>query len=176
MTFLLSRPLRAALLAIAGAGAIALAVLAFTQSAAHASGESKTVSVPGNQEWTDTGVALTKGQALQIKPSGTIGVCGPECVIAPIGLTVSQSTGNDGRDCGDIAYQAAGEPGKQFIAPGINCFAMLFKVGSSGVVFPVGKKLKTNAPASGELYLGVNDQHEEFGNNTGSWSAVIKLG
>jgi hypothetical protein len=157
------------------AAAVVIAALAFTHSFAQASGESKTVTVPGNQEWTDTGISLTEGQALQIKASGTVGVCGPECAASPVGTPFSGKLGA-GRDCGEIAYDAASEVGKQFIVPGVNCFAMVFKVGSSGVPFPVGKKLKTTAPVSGELFLGVNDQAGEFGNNSGSWSATVKVG
>ena len=47
-------------------------------------------------------------------------------------------------------------------------------IGALGDVrFRVGRELVTTAPASGTLYLGVNDN--EYSDNTGSFDVFIKI-
>ena len=160
-----TRPPRVLLTALAGLCAVSVALLAVGLSSATAASE-KIVSVPGNQPWTDTGVALTQGEAVTISASGTIKWGSSSPLDSPVGRTFGQLNGKAGT-CGSVAY-AGGSP---FPAPGVNCYSMLFKIGSSGIAFPTGKKISFTSPVAGELFLGVNDTF--FGDNTGSWSATI---
>jgi hypothetical protein len=65
----------------------------------------------------------------------------------------------------------ADQYGHVFPARGLNCFSLLFKVGASGVWFPVGTSLTFRAPVAGELYFGVND--DNVTDNTGSWTVTL---
>jgi hypothetical protein len=137
------------------------ATLAFALSSATATTET-TVEVPAKEKWTDTGIALTNGEKVTISASGTASWGGGKFT-GPVGRRFMQN------NCGEVAYETSGtEP---FTGPGVNCYAMLFRIGTSGVPFPTGTKITFTAPVAGELYLGMNDTH--FGDNVGSWSATI---
>jgi len=120
-----------------------------------------TVSVQGNKEFTDTGIFLTAGEAVTIEASGKINVCGgpSACNVGPVGAKFTS------KNCGKDAYT------ETFKEPGLNCWAMVFKVGSSGVPFPTGTKLTFTSPVSGELFLGPNDGN--YADNSGAWSANV---
>jgi len=47
------------------------------------------------------------------------------------------------------------------------------KIGPDGVPFEVGPRTTFVAPASGELYLAMNDESWGFGDNVGNWVAAI---
>ena len=64
--------------------------------------------------------------------------------------------------------------GGGFLAPGLPCWSLIAKIGQSGSIFEVGLSKTFQASASGQLYLGVNDDY--FGDNSGSWTAVITTG
>lgn len=121
------------------------------------------VSVQGNKEFTDTGIFLTAGESVTIEAAGTINYCGGSrtCDIGPTGAKFTS------KNCGKDAYSEA------FKEPGLNCWAMVFKIGSSGVPFPTGTKIKFTSPAGGELFLGPNDGN--YADNSGAWSAKITV-
>jgi hypothetical protein len=121
------------------------------------------VTVPANQEWTETAVALTAGEKVSIAAAGEIDVNNGS-LVQPIGRKFFQGPAGAGT-CGNEQYAHT------FPAPGVNCYGMLFKIGATGVPFPVGKKIAFRSPVSGVLYLGVND--DQVGDNSGSWSATI---
>jgi hypothetical protein len=135
--------------------------LAFALSSATATTE-RTVEVPAIEKWTDSGVALASGEKVTISATGTASWGGGKFT-GPVGKKFAQD------NCGEIAYEAsATEP---FTAPGVNCYALLFRVGTSGVPFPTGAKITFTSPVAGELYLGMNDTH--FNDNVGHWTATI---
>jgi hypothetical protein len=119
------------------------------------------VSVPGNKEWTDTGIALTAGEKVTITAEGLITYFPPKTV-SPLG----KAFGASGTECGKFSY-----PKSSFPAPGVNCWSMLFRIGTPGVPFPTGKKISFTSPQAGELFLGVNDNN--LSDNSGSWTAKI---
>jgi hypothetical protein len=157
-------------------GAVALVIgcvlLASGASSAMAHGTTTVVSVPGNQAWTDTGIALTTGQTVEIKPSGTIKWgFEPSNIGGPVGFTFGQALpGDEPNTCGSLSYTAE-KAGEEFPLKGANCYAMLFRIGNPGKPFPTGKKITFESPVAGELFLGVNDQH--LGDNSGAWTAKI---
>jgi hypothetical protein len=120
------------------------------------------VPVSLTKAWTDTGFAVTAGESITITATGSMnnGQCaGTECTYTPAGRTSSST-------CTGIA-------GGPFTAPNLNCWSLIGKIGSSGTPFEVGTSLQTTASTGGELFLGVNDN--DFGDNSGSWTATITL-
>jgi hypothetical protein len=108
-----------------------------------------TVYVQANQPWTDTGVDLVIGSTVTITASGLIKVAGSDPGKSP-----------DGAPCGS-------PPG--FPAPS-PCWSLIGEI-ENGIPFFVGSSIEFTAEASGRFYLGVND--EDFGDNSGIWTATI---
>jgi hypothetical protein len=81
---------------------------------------------------------------------------------------LGKSFGASNTECGRDNYPA---PGEAFPAPGLNCWSMLFRIGSAGIPFPTGKKISFTSPVAGQLELGINDN--VLSDNTGSWTAKI---
>jgi len=124
-----------------------------------ATGETNTL-VPGNQAFTDAGIAVSAGEQVSIVASGKIHYCGStKCTSAPAGSKFAS------HNCGSDQY------GENFTEPGLNCWGLVFKVGSAGVPFPVGAKLTFTAPVTGELYFGANDGN--YSDNSGAWEVKV---
>ena len=104
------------------------------------SGRSRTVHVNSQYRWTDTGIDVMAGQNVTLDASGTIIMSdNAQDTASPAGST-------SGRRAPDapIINQPAG--------------ALLARIGNYGPVF-VGNRQSFNAPVSGRLYFGVNDDH-----------------
>jgi hypothetical protein len=128
---------------------------------AQAAWAQKAVPIVLDQEWTDTGISVGRDQPIVVRASGDMnwytGGCNNNCHSSPDGSLWSQCS--------------AQTPG--ILAPGLNCWSLIGRVGN-GRPFEVGTSLSFQAPAGGELYLGVNDNN--YVDNTGSWVATITLG
>ena len=122
------------------------------------SGVSSTPSVPGaitvqaNQPWTSTGMTVRRGQSLSFTTTGEI------------------QLSDDASDLADAngakkARHAANAPMKQVLAG-----ALIGRIGN-GAPFAIGNQTIV-APASGVLYLGIND--DGFADNKGNFQVVIK--
>ena len=122
------------------------------------SGAAATPSVPGaitvqaNQPWTSTGMTVRRGQSLSFTSTGEI------------------QLSDDPSDLADAngakkARYAANAPMKQVLAG-----ALIGRIGN-GAPFAVGNQTIV-APASGVLFLGVND--DGFADNKGNFQVVIK--
>jgi len=114
------------------------------------------LSVPANEEWTDTSVTVAAGDALGITASGEV----------TIG---TDAFGPAGEASCTPAEDASGD---DFPAPDAPCFSLIARIGN-GAPFEVGTSVLVTADA-GILYLGIND--DSFSANSGSWTANIKLG
>jgi hypothetical protein len=145
------------------------ATLAAASRPARAS-SSATVTVPADQTWTGTGIALSAGEEVMVSATGTIDYGPGNTPSSPAGYRFSQRVPRGGT-CGTDAYAPGAAP---FPAPGVNCWSMLFRIGASGVPFPAGTKISFTSPVSGELYLGINDN--AVSDNRGSWTATITTG
>jgi hypothetical protein len=110
------------------------------------------VTVPGNQGWTDTGRYLNGGDEVTITASGAVSMGAGWVPLPPAGK---------GPNCG-------GRGG--FPDGGVPCWSLIGRVGD-GPIFYVGNGSTIQAPNSGELLLGVNDNI--LGDNTGNWVASI---
>jgi hypothetical protein len=116
-------------------------------------------TVPGTQQWTDTGITLHADDRLGITASGEIHVS-PSSAAGPAGDPSCTPAVNHPADSA------------QFPAPGLPCWSLIARIGS-GAPFEVGTATRITA-VSGELYLGVND--DDFSANSGSWAAAITVG
>jgi hypothetical protein len=127
-----------------------------------------TVTVNANNpSFTDTGVALTLNESFSITATGKAKWTHTSPSTGPNGYRFSQSNGTN--TCGYDQYH----PYKvtSFLAPGLNCWSLVGRIGTTGVIFPVGTSLTMPAPYSGELYLAFNDDY--YPNNSGDFAAMI---
>lgn len=113
----------------------------------------RTVVVPSNVQWTNTGFNVSRGQYLRFEPSGEIRL---------------STNGEDiARPAGALSFRHA----ERATIPTIPVGALIGRIGN-GQPFPIGDT--TNAfdmPDSGRLFLGVNDDH--VNDNTGNY--VVKV-
>lgn len=116
-------------------------------------------TVPATHQWTGTGIALHAGDRLGITASGEIHVS-PSSAVGPAGNPRCTPAVNDRADSA------------QFPGPGLPCWSLIARIGS-GAPFEVGTATRITA-ASGELYLGVND--DDLSANSGRWAAAITVG
>ena len=118
------------------------------------------LTVPGSQEWTDTGVTVSAGNELGITAAGQVYAAVPGSQEGPVGNP----------SCTPAA--AYSTQSAQFPAPDLPCWSLVARIGS-GPAFEVGTSILATA-TSGQLYLGIND--DAVSGNTGSWTVNIKLG
>jgi hypothetical protein len=113
----------------------------------------KTVVVPGNVAWTNTGIQVTRGQWLRFEPSGEIRL----------------SFNGD-----DVAVAAGAKSGRmtdKAPIPTIYAGALIGRV-NRGKPFSIGNTTQAfQMPANGTLFLGVNDDHVP--DNSGNY--VVKV-
>lgn len=123
------------------------------------------VGVPANQPWTDTGVQVPSfppvtGFSFRFNAWGTIYITGSDPGKGPDG---DQSCIADSR----------------FVAPGLPCWSLIGRFGLDGAPFFIGSFSLSGdigAPSTPEdLYLGVNDQIGQFGDNSGAWTVNGKF-
>jgi hypothetical protein len=111
------------------------------------------IPVSATERWTDTGLTARAGDSITIEADGTIQMSG---------------------DRGDTAEPA----GARRTAPGAlvrNAPAgtLIARIGN-GTPFAVGTRRTMRAPASGRLYLGVNDDYLE--DNAGQFNVMVSIG
>lgn len=115
---------------------------------------SRTVVVPGNVAWTNTGFNVQRGQRLHVQGSGEVRLS----------------------DNGDDIATPAGAKSYRFSPkapiPTIPAGALIGRIGN-GQPFSIGNPNDAvTMPASGRLYLGINDDH--LADNSGNY--VIHVG
>ena len=123
-----------------------------------------TVTVPGNQAWTATGVFLNVGAVVQISASGGVSFSRGSKPGPPAG---------DSPDCLTVANGPYGWRAAPYVANQLPCSSLLARIGENGVVFYVGAGTTLIAATPGQLYLGVNDNN--FSDNSGFWTASIAV-
>jgi hypothetical protein len=118
------------------------------------------LTVPGTQQWTDTGVTVSAGDEVGITAAGQVYVLS----------TIAEGPAGNALCIPDVTYPTTKLP---FPAPSLTCWSLIARIGS-GAPFEVGSSALVTAPSSGSLYLGVNNDDVSIG--SGSWTARIKLG
>ena len=118
------------------------------------SGVSRDVRVDSRARWTDTGVDVRAGEMIAIDARGTVRLGPNESETAGVEGTVG-----GGRDRGaPMANQPEG--------------GLIARIGNSPV-FYIGERNAVRAPATGRLYLGVNDG--DLANNAGDFQVVVAV-
>jgi hypothetical protein len=112
------------------------------------------IRVDANRPWTDTGITVRQGDRLTFSSSGQIRVTdgtAPEAVATVDGAGALQAHGS---------YPVASAPAG----------ALIGRIGNSAA-FGIGSQTVLTMPASGRLFLGVNDDH--FEDNSGAFTVAI---
>ncbi|HKY21078.1 MAG TPA: hypothetical protein VJM31_07655 [Vicinamibacterales bacterium] len=122
----------------------------FTQPAP---ANARTVVVPSNVEWTNTGITVSRGQKLRFEPSGEI--------------RLSFNPADVAQAAGVLSHRLA----EKAAIPTIPVGALIGRVGK-GQPFSIGDTAKAlDMPTNGRLFLGVNDDH--VSDNSGNF--VVKI-
>jgi hypothetical protein len=115
-------------------------------------GDTRNISVAANQAWTDTGITVNAGDRVQFQASGEI----------MFGRTAGMNSTPDGN-----ASMRGNYPD-----PTVPVGALIGKIGNSAP-FAIGMQTQPlGMPASGRLYLGVNDN--DFSDNSGAFTVVVR--
>ncbi|OFW17414.1 MAG: hypothetical protein A3F70_10515 [Acidobacteria bacterium RIFCSPLOWO2_12_FULL_67_14] len=110
------------------------------------------IVVRSSEPWTDTGISVSRGDVITFDVSGTIQLSTDSNDVAgPAGARSGRLAPN-----APLRNQAAG--------------ALIGRIGSSGA-FGIGNQRSVRAPASGRLYLGINDDH--LPDNTGEFNVMV---
>jgi hypothetical protein len=111
-------------------------------------GTVRTVTVPTNQPWTNSGIDVRRGDVIHFRASGNVALSqNPGDYATPAGA-------NDGRMAGNSPL------------PGVTGGLLLGRVGN-GRPFAIGAESDVTMPANGRLYFGVND--DDVRDNTGNF-------
>jgi hypothetical protein len=125
-----------------------------TNQAVPRSGEGRTVTVPATSRWTATGIRVTRGQTIHFDSSGQV--------------RMSVNPGDMAVPKGSLMRRNA----KSAPLPQAPAGALIGRIGS-GQPFLIGDQKTIVAPASGDLFLGVND--DELGDNEGSYQVTVRV-
>jgi hypothetical protein len=112
------------------------------------------ISVSPKQAWTPTGLTVRKGEVLTLNTTGE----------------VQLST-----DSSDVAGSAGSKSGRKATnapLPGALAGALIGRIGPTGQPFGIGNQTTIVMPASGQLFLGVND--DGFDDNQGEFRVEIQ--
>ncbi|MGH9222690.1 MAG: caspase family protein [Acidimicrobiales bacterium] len=116
----------------------------------------KSVVLPGTVLWTDTGVDVRAGQTLEVTATGVVNTAVdiPNRSSPPDGIAGEENSENN-------------------VVGGTRHAAVIGRIGTNGQPFLVGSSLRRAAPATGRLYLGINDKG--VANNSGQFDAKVAV-
>ena len=148
---------RPALAVVAGAVVLVAAVLLLAPGGGGGGGgvESRRVVVPGDQAFTDTGLALGRGDEVAVAATGT----------------VLHDEKDPSRRAGPDGDPGVGDSPANLVA-GQDHSGLIGRVGPGGEPFLVGSRWSSSG-LDGELFLGINDRGVE--NNGGSFTAQVEV-
>ena len=112
------------------------------------------ITVSASQPWTSTGLSVRKGQRLTFTTTGEVQLSDDANDIA-------------NADGSKSARYAAAAPMRSVLAG-----ALIGRIGTNGQAFAIGNQPTIVAPASGLLFLGVND--DGFADNKGNFQVIIR--
>lgn len=111
------------------------------------------VTVSGKNQWTNTGIVVQRGERLMFNASGEIRIAGPN---SPANSVAGASETNQANP---LPSAATG--------------ALIGRIGN-GQPFLIGNQSQVPAPASGQLFLGINDSH--LPDNEGEFQVEVRRG
>lgn len=112
------------------------------------------VTVSGTDRWADTGIVVRAGDTLVFDVDGTV------------------QLSNDGNDIASAAGSRSGRQANDAPLRDRPAGALIARIGSSAPLF-VGNRRTLRAPASGRLYLGVNDDY--LADNSGEFRVAVAV-
>lgn len=123
------------------------------------------VRVPAGVEWVNTGIVVAEGQEIHLDTQGV-------AITAPLASFPAAKSGPDGQiwnlGCGQ--YEGAEDPCALDDAP---YGALVGRVGPEGSPFLIGGASSFTPPASGPLYLTVNDNLGFYLDNLGGFTVLF---
>jgi len=111
-------------------------------------GRARTVTIPTSQAWSNSGIDVRRGDVIHFRASGNV--------------TLSHNPGDYGTPSGANDGRLAGNSPLSGVTGGM----LIGRVGNSQP-FAIGAESEVTMPASGRLYLGVNDDFA--GDNSGNF-------
>jgi hypothetical protein len=130
-----------------------LSTLALAAIAVCGCSKTTRVEVPADAGWVSTGIVLNANDRVRLRAEGVVNYGMP------------MSGGPDGYD----------HPSALALCPDVLCGALVGRIGESGTPFRLGSQRKIRTGQGGTLYLAVNDEPGQFGNNTGSFHVTIEV-
>jgi hypothetical protein len=115
-------------------------------------GGSTNITVSSQQAWTTTGITVRQGQTVTFNTTGDVQLSG------------------DTNDKATPAGSTTGKRAQRAAMPRELAGALIGKIGN-GRPFGIGNQTSIVAPASGVLFLGVND--DSFNDNQGSYQVTV---
>jgi len=109
------------------------------------------IEVQANGIWNDSRVNIKAGQTITLRTTGQVSI-GPGLESGPEGV---------------------GGQTQDLLQAGFPAGALLYRIGLGGDIAMVGRRLQFIAPASGRLYLAVNDRTAQ--DNSGSFTMYAEL-
>lgn len=111
------------------------------------------VKVAANQGWVATGIYVTAGQQVTFGTQGEVQLSG------------------DANDRATAAGSKSGRRAQRAPMPGVLAGALIGRVGANGAPFGIGDQRSVPMPASGELFLAVND--DDRNDNQGAFAVTV---
>jgi len=136
------------------ASTLLVAACGLTLAGCGGNGVTREIVVPGNVAWTDTGLDVQAQQQLVVNATGEL-VANPENKTSPDG------------------FLAKPEWRKYNLFAQAPHMALIGRIGTDGRPFLVGAAFRAPAPASGRLFLGINDR--DTANNKGAFRATVTV-
>ena len=115
-------------------------------------GASETVNVPATQEWTNTGIDVSRGQVVLFSTSGSV------------------QLSRNARDTAEAAGRAGTSVNSRAPIRDLPRGALLGRI-NDGRPFGIGDQAQVTMPESGTLYLGIND--DSYSDNSGQFVVTI---
>jgi hypothetical protein len=115
--------------------------------------QAKTITVQARQQWTDTGIVLQAGDRVSFTASGTV------------------QLSSNGEDIADPKGSRSGRTAPEGPLPRDPAGALVARIGQTNTVLIGERTDALRAPASGRLYLGVNDDYH--GDNNGNFNVEV---
>jgi hypothetical protein len=113
--------------------------------------ESGAFTVSGQQPWTQTNIVLRRGESVAARTNGEV----------KFGPGMANPHGSSDKN-----------PANPM--PNVGTGALIGRIGANGQPFFIGVNGSFQAPAAGQLFLGINDS--QFGDNDGSYQVEIQRG
>jgi hypothetical protein len=115
--------------------------------------EGQGIAVDGKQGWTPTGLPVRSGETFSINATGEVRLS------------------NDAADLASPTGSRSGKMAANAPLPNVPAGALIGRIGNSAP-FSIGDRATISMPASGQLFLGINDDH--LADNEGGYRVTLR--